>query len=1126
MPKIRNKVLEISGYDGNNDPVYNLKSGVLTKNFKKILNDSDFDQGEIPTSKETTGKILDDFSHYFDDSKTINIVNKTVNHTFGIEESYKSEANKILHTPNTFDENSAFNVTKDTNFSMYDNVLYKDNFEIQNTPYKEDYIDVNNTEFSNIQSTELDVEKYRLSDQVAIEIDLNFDVPIILQNNKSYYSNNYTDYISTITTNWANPFTKIKSSNSPTSYYNFNLNRWEYIENPYDILPIIENNEQVTDQEYNDKISESNLAFSPGFVPVNNEYTEDFKNEGIVCFNSKFPIGSQWYTNSDSLLDLSRYITNDFLLEKVIFECESVDHHLQSSDVIGNQNDNAITINHFSSNLNHLSNTINFFLLNQYEDNFNPISFWEGSGFEVDKKYTNKIYFDKYGINTNALSTSSSVINDYLSEETINKFYIDNNQQKTSFQVTTKNSTREIIATSNILIYNDIQNSNIFDNNYEYFNSKIEITGNISNANFINQKISCESFVSIPLKTNLQSKHHIKNTYQTELTAEIFSSNFLGGRDLQDNDFGRDFFGRSNFNSSLNEIPSRNHSFINYKNKYYNTPYILKATDRLIFGINSYANGNIIPYVTKINDKIKIKLIGRHVVGDKKTKNKTQSKTTSKSVRKQIDNNIYDKWDVVPTESVFNGFYDNIYNNEEIYTTHENILDREIYGKVSSKNFGSFNNTVKLFDNKNSTIYDSVMPNPVEYYKTSGNINVSFNNIRLSYEVDSNYDNENYQWISSYPFESQFENIHSKRDNFIDLAALGIEKFNIKVDKYLLPTECYQYYKIDSKYGNYNSGTVFKKIQGYIETETLTDESSLHYLNQGKSISTAVPTNTFADVYIGSNNIPYIVRLQGDIFDIDKDFVGEGKMPDTLTANSGRLVFYNTNIETNSDQTFNFKNISNPDATRQKFLPFKVIARLGSSQSGSDRNDVQTTSANFTNTYSFSYDLPGGSSNFAYAHSLDNTFTGFSYYPYLENNTILNYQANDFESEDVLDRLNKVFFGYTNIKGKSYRYYPLVRHDGWKYGIYNSKQSGLSYNFNWNSYGQFKDKYYGSKNTAIYKNDNEIEWPIVKKFVNKYFYPVGNNDNSLATYNKDYYARSNYPYIEDSQNTLSQYYNS
>ena len=1129
MPKIRSSVKNTY-----------TKSGSVTKTFKKVIKDDETLQGFYPAHKFTTGFKLDDFNHHFDDTNTITTTSKSVNHVFGIESSYKTLENKIIHTPNTFDTNNDFVITKNTSIENYDSVLSKNNFEIQYTPYTDHYLNTNNNKLSNINSSSFDEELYNLSDQVSIEIELNFDIPAILQNNK-FYTDNYNKHTAGIKFNGTNNEKVWKSNNSPVSYFNFKENRWDYIQNPYLALPPVPNID-VDDNLYNTLISKSNVAFSPGYNPYDSN--KKINSVGIPCFNSKFPVGDQWYAEDDTLLKMSDYITEDFILEKVVFLCENVSSYCQKNNYTAyDESDNEITsINYHTSNYKYLSNTLNFFILNQKTSGVNPLSFWEGSGILSDKKHINEMFFEKQGGSNTSLNLKSSVVNDYIGERSINKFHYNTDNSSNyifglsnnNFTITSKPSLREIVTTNNCFIFNnkfsDPEPSSLIakiasDSNY--IDTKINIS-NTTDINFENQSVLISSDCKVSNSSKIHSTHFIHDEH-TQRSAKIYSSNYLGDRDLQGNDFGRSHFNKKSTEININStFTDNNNEVIELKNKFYKSPYILKPKDNLIFGVNSYTNGNILPYILMLEKSVKVVLIGRHVINDKKRINEKQKIHSSKIINKSISSQpICDIWDLVPTESVHDGFYDNIYNNEDVSTTQTKILDREIYGKVSSKNFGSFNNLVKLFSITDNKIYDTVMPNILSYYRNSGNINVEFDNIRLSYENDTNHENENYQWIHSYPFESRFKSIYENRDIRIDLNNLGINKLNVKVDKYFIPTECFQYYKKSTKFGNYNNGTIFKNIRGYIETETLISEPKLHYLRQGKSISTAVPTDIYADIYI-SNNIPYIVRLQGNVFDIDKDFVGEGKMPDTANKNPGRIVFYNTNIESDTDLTFNFKNIANPSINYQKFLPYKVIARLGSEQSGNiDRNSSQTTSSDFVNTYDFSYNLPGGLSSIAYNFSLnaENNNDNFGYYPYLENNTVLGYNANDFDTSDVLDRANKLFFGFTNIKGKSYRHYPLVRHDGWKYGIYNSKESSLSYNFNWNSYGQFKDKYYGSTNTAIYKNDNEIDWPIVKKFINEFYYPVKNTDSSIkTTYNKDHYARSNYPFIEDSQNSLSQYY--
>lgn len=1126
MPKIRS---------GIKNPY--TKSGSVTKTFKNVIKEHDSNQGFYPTNKFTTGFKLDDFNQIFDDTNTIDTTSKSVNHVFGIESTYKSTNNKLIHSPSTFDTNDDFLVTKEVEIENYDNTLPKNNFSIQYTPYVDNYLNTNNNSLTNIQNSAFDESSYNVSDQVSIEIELNFDAPAILQNNE-FYVDDFTKKVDSIS--FDNGSTKWIAKNNPVAYFNFKEKSWEYVLNSHEANPP-NTNTYNTDSLVNEAVSKSNIGFSPSYNPYKSNYKVN--TIGVPCFNSKFPIGEQWYASEDTLLKMSDYITNDFILEKVIFVCNKTTSKCQKNNYKvydGSNNEISITNTYEQNNqMYYLSNSLNFFILNQKTEQFNPYSFWEGSGFDSEKKYINNMFFDKSGSDT-SLNLKTSVVNDYIGGNSIDKgYYIYDNSSLYNGQVgekekslTTKSSAREIVSVNNFFIYNkNFGNQETVSllnkiKNEDYIDNSLEIVNN-DDINFENQKLEISSDCKIPNASNIHSTHFL---YINNNSTKVYSSNYLGGRDLQSNDFGRNFFNRrSSKIDTSSTFTVDNNEITELKNKFYKSPYILKPEDKLIFGVNSYTNGNILPYILMLEKSVKVVLVGRHVVNDKKKINKKQSIISNNVIKTVISEPICDEWDVVPTESIYNGIYDNIYNNEDRYTTQGKILDREVYGKVSSKQFGSFNNTVKLFSDEEKVIYDTVMPNTLSYYKNSGNISTSFDNIRLSYEEDSNHNNSNHQWINSYPFEDRFKSIHEKRDVSLDLKDSGINKFNIKVDKYFLPNECFQYYKKDTKFGSYESGTILKNIRGYIETETLTDESILYYLDQGKSISTAVPTNVFADVLI-NNNIPYIIRMQGDIFDIEKDFVGEGQMPDTLKANSGRIVFYNTNIESDSDITFNFKNIANPNSEYQKFLPYKIIARLGSTQSGNiDRNSSQTTSASFTNTYDFSHNLSGGVDSIAYNFSLNASSNNSNegYYPLLENTTVLGYDSNDFYQPDVLEKLNKVFFGFEKVKGKSYRHYPLIGHDGWKYGIYNSKKTSLSYNFNWKSYGQFKDKSYGSINTTLYRNDSDIEWPIVKKFINKNYYSVNNQDSSITTtFNKDYHARSNYPFIENSIDSLSGYYTS
>jgi len=149
MPKIRRKIKEVSNNDYVN-PVYNSKSGILTKSYKNILDKDAFNQGTIPTEKVTTGDLLNDYNELFNDNNTaIFSENTDINATLRIPEVFlqklTSEENKIFHSPNTFNEISGNTLASPINdtfkSSYYDDVFYKDNFLIEYTPYQENKTD-------------------------------------------------------------------------------------------------------------------------------------------------------------------------------------------------------------------------------------------------------------------------------------------------------------------------------------------------------------------------------------------------------------------------------------------------------------------------------------------------------------------------------------------------------------------------------------------------------------------------------------------------------------------------------------------------------------------------------------------------------------------------------------------------------------------------------------------------------------------------------------------------------------------------------------------------------------------------------------------------------------------------
>ena len=131
----------------------------------------------------------------------------------------------------------------------------------------------------------------------------------------------------------------------------------------------------------------------------------------------------------------------------------------------------------------------------------------------------------------------------------------------------------------------------------------------------------------------------------------------------------------------------------------------------------------------------------------------------------------------------------------------------------------------------------------------------------------------------------------------------------------------------------------------------------------------------------------------------------------------------------------------------------------------------------------------------------------------------------DIESQE--NKIKNFFYGFSRGKNR----YPVERLDGFKYGVENGSKKTVKFHFSVSRFGQFADMVNGSTNTTTVSSGSRITRPIEKKFVNKSFQFLNIDDSSnadvqgLTTYNKDLYARSSYPFIENKEDPLSQIYN-
>lgn len=1015
MPKIRRKIKEVSNNDYVN-PVYNSKSGILTKSYKNILDKDSFDQGTIPTDKVTTGDLLNDYNELFNDNNTaIFSENTDINATLRIPASFlqklTSEENKIFHSPNTFNEISGNTLTSPVNdtfkSSYYDDVFYENNFLIEYTPYQENKTDtifekleVNQstgesiadsfkTESSFIDSLE---ENYEISNQTAIEIELDFSNsgPAYLQNNRIWLDSNKTDRSSNITFSDVNK--TFPAHNTPAAYYNFKNNRWDYIGGSRDFAysggslnayPPGENYRPTEDEkkEYSKIISESNIAFSPSFNLNDNIY-----DVSTPCFNSKFPIGFQWFGQEDNLLKLENYITGDFLLEKVVFECNDCESISNKNNV--SYNGPFSDYYYQNSEISYLSNALTFFILKQTKG-LNPSSFFESSGLDIHKKYRNDLYFEISNSNNDPVNftENSTLIYDYLGENndsTVDSYvnlrnHITQNDGH-SLMPTTLNaeiSKRQLITSSTFFIYNNGLNqtsklTSILNTN-KHIDSHLHVSSddNINSTFSIKLKNNCNTFN----KNDIHNTHIISNVAGNDSDVLVFSNNYLGGKDLQGNT-NLNIINKEN-NNKIKSISLFNKNINSLSSSTYDSPVVLKPTDELILGVNSYSNGNIQPYMFILKNKVKVTLIGRHLQDNQKINfSKEKKSLTSKSIRKVIENKVLNEYNINTLDEINGSYIDKVYENtiDISNINNSNILELDSIGKLSSKLYGSFSNTKTSYNNK-EVIYDSLLPSIFEYIE-----NFTFNDINLSNNVLTlNYNNNNNEWLETFPYKESYNNNSFSTENRNSKILNKIKEIdNILVDvsddQFIDHSRLYQYINLIDysspsfirSFGNQsikeniyqnnkNIYKVYKNVRGFIETNDLSIENNLNFLTQGKAHSIEIPTNIYADIVVWKNTLKVVDEIPQGLNNPDiNDYyfaqitklTGETfiQLPSSATVTAGSYTFpndednLNTSLSLNREYRLVFYNpevVSDYSTTSYKYnnsnnlehLPHKLISR-------------------------------------------------------------------------------------------------------------------------------------------------------------------------------------------------------
>ena len=761
MPKIRKKE-NFKVYLDNNQFEYKKKSGSLTRLPRNILKTKDSELDKIPLERSISSSGYPDLNEKFDDNKTIVFNQKTVDLITKTENTSSLEnlkKQKLVAEPNEFtlsDFTSSFNTLPE----YYDEVLEKSKFEINNTPFDE-----------NITFHENKTGEFKKDNEIVIDLDFSKDC--FLVNNST--TGNFNDVIN-VGNDTHRPF------KSPTAYFNFKSNRWDYLGD-------------IEESSYSDPaVEKQNICFGGvsilknTIIPaVNNNENKYPGSIGKPIDTYGFPYDVRYHGLEDHLINIDKYIDHDFVLKKVVFD------GIFSSSGNGNAD-----YGKFIS-----LNNVSFFLLNQRE-NFND-NIISTEDLDELKKYS---YISGSGSNT-SLNTGTKEIKFKDEDGTTRKFSFltdDSNGLvvKTlsgSETIVNNPAQRDLITYNNLVNYSsgslDANNSTGINGfiNYEKvkkeadFFKEISSDSDISNINYTRERITLSSNIKAPVKQD---------------ETAIFSDNAV----IVGNKFGTRsglnlLSGRSN--KQENYLASSTNKFtINYTNvgdidfnvyKDMNTEdyYVLRKGDKIILGVsltNSLGFYNSDPGANDIFviHDLKVKLIGSY---EKRYKTKSTYSTehmTSSSIKRSIIGNtaVVDSYITTPIQFLNNSYITREFDGHGIgseFITDEN--DVHIINK-------SVTRSVKLLEDKND-IHDSATNNILKViavdnkkplddawsgFDTYTNIDKTSHSGLLLHtksmiENPTEYDNN--IWANSYPFESKYSNLD--KPILINYKRLGLKGF-------------------------------------------------------------------------------------------------------------------------------------------------------------------------------------------------------------------------------------------------------------------------------------------------------------------------------------------------------------
>lgn len=648
MPKVRNKLN------------FTAKSGILNSSFKKILNRKNNNSSKYfyinttPTNKTYTGE------NYFNDANTYIFSNleREINTNLNIlavpltsnpnnffitsDESLiteglvrlqdESKLNKnmllyesnIIDSPNLLNFNNIKSLQKDSSkiFEELPENIVEENY----TPYYEKNIEEKyNTTFLHESITSEDGTTYYLGDQKSIEIEIDFTQSEDCHLTNTLFvnrdNNNFNLTIEDIDDsrsfnnqyNFNNKKYSITSSLITNSYWNNTLKRWEYNLNE----SFVHINSHITNQEIYPPNSLTNSGSTIGslhnfidnfiaITPITHSPFYDRHNDlELKKYNYTynkltdtygFPHTEVWNPNKDQLIRMSEYISNEFLLEKVVFE-GNISINTEIPNINGNT---TITTDIQSFEEEKIINTndskytvsgLNFYLLRSKPNNLKNYiqNFQYLSGARL-KRNTDTTKLSDY------VSDSTDLFLDYHFSDLNRTFDIemlagDFYQQTELFNFDENETYLKYSPIGNSIVskyYNDYYDDNktkLFKENYFYYMTNIDrnvifdvdlkntnyfCTSEVfqNNQDFYNFNLYDNNNIASLTKYNKFNKiENDENVYDNEIITE--SSIFYGKHKENRSQILRDEFDNINVIESINNdmsIVIENQNFIAYNN--------------------------------------------------------------------------------------------------------------------------------------------------------------------------------------------------------------------------------------------------------------------------------------------------------------------------------------------------------------------------------------------------------------------------------------------------------------------------------------------------------------------------------------------------------------------------------